>query len=278
MAVSAARSTEGTAPAPAATAVAIAAEGVCLTYGAPGSPEILRDVSLSVPRGGFVSLIGPSGCGKSTLLKIMAGLVEPTTGRMTVAGIRPVEAAKRRKIGLVFQDANLLPWKSALDNAMLLRSVADKAMPKAEVRARAEAMLELVGLADAMRKLPSQMSGGMRQRAAIARALALDPDVLLMDEPFGALDAITRDEMCEQLLDIWQRTHKTIVLVTHSIDEAVFLSGEVHVLGVKPGRIVETIDIPFAYPRGEATHEDARFRALENHLRGLLRRGHGGRQ
>ncbi len=272
MSTSPLRSTEAAAP---TAPPIISAERIHLTYGGAGAPEILSNISLSVPKGGFVSLIGPSGCGKSTLLKIMAGLVEPTAGRMTVAGIAPREAARRRKIGLVFQEANLLPWKTALDNALFLRSIADPGLPKAELRALAESMLELVGLGDAMNKLPSQMSGGMRQRVAIARALALDPDVLLMDEPFGALDAITRDEMSDELLAIWQRTHKTIVLVTHSIDEAVFLSGEVQVLGVRPGRIIETIPIPFPYPRSETTHQDSRFWDLENHLRALLHRGHG---
>jgi NitT/TauT family transport system ATP-binding protein len=264
--------TQGASPA----ATEIAAAGVSVAYGTGSARHVvLEGIDLAVERGAFVSLIGPSGCGKSTLLKVLAGLVAPTAGSVAVAGLAPGAAARRRKIGLVFQDANLLPWKSAFENAAFLREVADKETPRAEIRARAAAMLALVGLAEAASKRPSELSGGMRQRVAIARALALDPDVLLMDEPFGALDAITRDEMSRSLLDIWQRTGKTIVLVTHSIDEAIFLSRRVHVLGVKPGRIIDTLDIPLAYPRDETTLADDRFRSLEARLRVLLRESHG---
>src|SRR6202167_3744990 len=210
--------------------------------------RVLQGVNLAVPKGSFVSLIGPSGCGKSTLLKVLAGLITPTEGRVSVDGIAPQEAAKRRIIGLVFQDATLLPWKNAIENAAFLLMTADDAMRKAEAFARAAAMLKLVSLEGAERKMPSQLSGGMRQRVAIARALALDPQVLLMDEPFGALDAITREEMSLCLLDIWQRTGKTIVLVTHSIEEAVFLSGQVHVMGGAPARMLETLPIVLPQP------------------------------
>ena len=178
------------------------------------------------------------------MLKALAGLVQPTSGSVRVAGLPPREAASRRQIGLVFQDPNLLPWKNALENAAMLREVADKAMPRAGLRDYASAMLDLVGLKDAAMKRPAELSGGMRQRVAIARALTLDPAVLLMDEPFGALDAITREAMSQSLLEIWERTRKTIVLVTHSIDEAIYLSSEIHALGVGPGRIVDTLDRP----------------------------------
>jgi NitT/TauT family transport system ATP-binding protein len=170
----------------------------------------------------LVSLIGPSGCGKSTLLKVLAGLIVPSEGRVSIDGIAPREAAKRRLIGLVFQDATLLPWKNAIENAAFLLLTADDTITKTEALARAGAMLKLVGLEGSERKMPPQLSGGMRQRVAIARALALDPQVMMMDEPFGALDAITREEMRRCLLDIWERTSKTIILVTHSIDEAIF--------------------------------------------------------
>jgi NitT/TauT family transport system ATP-binding protein len=179
--------------------------------------RVLQAINLSVPKGSFVSLIGPSGCGKSTLLKVLAGLIVPSEGGVSVDGIVPQEAAKRRLIGLVFQDATLLPWKNAVQNAAFLLMTADDTISKTEAIARAAAMLKLVGLEGAERKMPSQLSGGMRQRVAIARALALDPQVLLMDEPFGALDAITREEMSHCLLDIWQRTGRTIVLVTHPV-------------------------------------------------------------
>jgi NitT/TauT family transport system ATP-binding protein len=232
--------------------------------------RVLSGINLAVPKGSFVSLIGPSGCGKSTLLKVLAGLIIPTEGQVTVDGIPPREAAKRRIIGLAFQEATLLPWKNALENAAFLLQTADGAISKAEAMARAAAMLKLVDLDGAERKMPSQLSGGMRQRVAIARALALDPQVLLMDEPFGALDAITREEMSRCLLDIWERTGKTVVLVTHSIDEAVFLSCEVHVMGTGPAQIIETLPITLPLPRNDDTYAEPAFNAAEKRLRGLL--------
>jgi NitT/TauT family transport system ATP-binding protein len=239
-----------------------------------GRQRVLQGINLAVPKGSFVSLIGPSGCGKSTLLKVLAGLIAPTEGSVSVDGIEPREAAKRRMIGLVFQDPTLLPWKNAIENAAFLLRTADDAITKAEAFARAAAMLKLVGLQDAERKMPSQLSGGMRQRVAIARALALDPEVLLMDEPFGALDAITREEMSRCLLDIWQRTGKTIVLVTHSIDEAVFLSREVHVIGGAPARIIETMPIALPQPRNAESFTDPAFKVAQQRLRALLIESH----
>jgi NitT/TauT family transport system ATP-binding protein len=236
--------------------------------------RVLRGIDLAVPKGSFVSLIGPSGCGKSTLLKVLAGLIPPSEGDVTVAGLAPREAAKNRMIGLVFQDATLLPWKSAIENAAFLLQTADKSISRQQATERAAIMLSLVGLAGAEGKRPSQLSGGMRQRVAIARALALDPEVLLMDEPFGALDAITREEMSRSLLDIWERTGKTIVLVTHSIDEAVFLSREVHVMGATPGRIIETLPIALSHPRTEESYAEPAFTSAEAHLRRLLIESH----
>ena len=238
--------------------------------------RVLNDINLIVPKGSFVSLIGPSGCGKSTLLKVLAGLITPTEGQVTVDGIAPREAAKRRVIGLAFQEATLLPWKNALENAAFLLEAADDRIGKADAVAKAAAMLKLVDLDGAEKKMPSQLSGGMRQRVAIARALALDPQVLLMDEPFGALDAITREEMSRCLLDIWQRTGKTVVLVTHSIDEAVFLSREVHVMGTNPARIIETLPITLPLPRNDDTFAEPAFKAAEKRLRGLLFEGKRG--
>jgi NitT/TauT family transport system ATP-binding protein len=235
---------------------------------------ILQNIDLSIPKGSFVSLIGPSGCGKSTLLKVLAGLVQPSQGSVSIAGLSPVEAARKRMIGLVFQDANLLPWKNALDNASLLLGIADRSLSRSDLRARGQEMLGLVGLGDCAHKRPNELSGGMRQRVAIARALALDPAVLLMDEPFGALDAITRDAMGQSLLEIWQRTGKTIVLVTHSIDEAIHLSRQVHVLGIKPGRITQSLDIALPYPRDLSVAEDAEFVRLVVQLRTMLRSSH----
>jgi NitT/TauT family transport system ATP-binding protein len=168
----------------------------------------------------------------------------------------------------------LLPWKNAVENAAFLLTTAERCIAKAEALTRAEAMLKLVGLEGAERKMPSQLSGGMRQRVAIARALALDPQLMLMDEPFGALDAITREEMSRCLLDVWERTGKTIVLVTHSIDEAIFLSREVHVMGTGPARIIETLPITLSYPRTEASFTDPSFKAAQQRLRSLLIEGH----
>jgi NitT/TauT family transport system ATP-binding protein len=260
----------------AAGAPHIAVRGVAVDFAHAGRAQrVLSDIDLSVPKGSFVSLIGPSGCGKSTLLKVLAGLVQPTLGQCTVAGLAPAEAARRRMIGLVFQDATLLPWKNALENAAFLLATANKDLGRAETEARAAEMLRLVKLEGAERKRPSQLSGGMRQRVAIARALALDPEVLLMDEPFGALDAITREEMSRCLIEIWERTGKTVVLVTHSIDEAIFLSREVHVMGRAPARIIETLPIALPGPRGEDTFTHPNFGRAEARLRSLLIEGHG---
>jgi NitT/TauT family transport system ATP-binding protein len=235
--------------------------------------RVLQGIDLAVPKGSFVSLIGPSGCGKSTLLKVLAGLITPAEGSVTVGGMAPQQAARQRVIGLAFQDATLLPWKNAIENAAFLLMTADSSIAKADAFGRAAAMLKLVDLEGAETKMPSQLSGGMRQRVAIARALALDPQVLLMDEPFGALDAITREEMSRCLLDIWERTGKTIVLVTHSIDEAVFLSRDVHVMGSGPARIVETLPITLPAPRNENSFLDPAFKAAQQRLRSLLIEG-----
>ena len=251
----------------------IAARGIAVDFQVEGRRNrVLNAIDLVVPGGSFVSLIGPSGCGKSTMLKVLAGLIAPSEGQVSVDGIAPQEAAKRRIIGLVFQDSTLLPWKNAIDNAAFLLQTADASIAKADALARAAAMLKLVGLTGAENKMPTQLSGGMRQRVAIARALALDPQVLLMDEPFGALDAITREEMSDCLLDIWERTGKTIVLVTHSIDEAIFLSREVHVMG--NGRIIDTLPIALSQPRDEQSYAEPAFKAAQQKLRGLLIESH----
>jgi NitT/TauT family transport system ATP-binding protein len=249
-----------------------------LSIGYPGQAQgvnVIEHVDLSIPRGAIAALIGPSGCGKSTLLKAMAGLVEPTAGRISINGVKPAEAARQRKVGLVFQDATLLPWKTALDNAGFLLSLSEPGLGRKEINARALANLRLVGLEAATGKLPRQLSGGMRQRVAIARALTLDPEILLLDEPFGALDAITREEMSYLLLDIWERTGKTVVLVTHSIDEAVLLASDVHVMGAQPARIIEMVTVPLPYPRDQRSFNDSRFRETETVLRDHLLASHG---
>lgn len=254
----------------------IVTRGIAVDFTHDGRRQrVLQDISINIPKGSFVSLIGPSGCGKSTLLKVLAGLVSPTEGEVSVAGLSPSEAARRRMIGLVFQDATLLPWKNALENAAFLLTTGQGAIAARAAEDRAREMLKLVRLEAAANKRPSQLSGGMRQRVSIARALALDPEVLLMDEPFGALDAITREEMSRCLIDIWERTGKTIVLVTHSIDEAIFLSREVHVMGIGPARIIETLPVSLPAPRNQDSFTHPNFARAEARLRNLLIESHG---
>jgi NitT/TauT family transport system ATP-binding protein len=268
-----------TAPVPAQqpAPVHLSADGVAVDFDLGGRTQrVLTDIHLKIGKGQLVALVGPSGCGKSTLLRLFAGLMKPSAGKIEVAGLSPVEAARQKRIGVAFQDATLLPWKTALDNAAFLLETADPSLSRAEVRERAEKNLHLVGLAGAEGKRPSQLSGGMRQRVAIARALTLDPEVLLLDEPFGALDAITREEMGALLLDIWQRTQKTVLLVTHAFDEAVFLASDIHVMGTGPARIIETITNDLPYPRDAQTYRDPRFATLEAHLRELLVKSHRG--
>ncbi len=249
----------------------VAATGLCVDFG--GGLRVLDNVALSVPRGSFVSLLGPSGCGKSTLLKVLAGLIAPSAGTVTVTGRAPAEAVRAGSIGVVFQEPTLLPWLDAERNAGLLLRVASRGLSRKAVQARASEMLEVVGLAGSERKLPAQLSGGMRQRVGIARALALDPEILLLDEPFGALDAITRESMGLFLLELWERTGKTVILVTHSIDEAIFLSREVCVMAARPGRILATVPIPLPYPRGDDTYTTAEFARISVRLRALLKQG-----
>jgi NitT/TauT family transport system ATP-binding protein len=206
----------------------------------------LADVSFSVEEGRFVTLVGPSGCGKSTLLQILAGLIAATSGQVLIEGKR-ISAPIPDKIGMVFQDPTLLPWKTVLANVEFpldLRGV-DRTLR----RSRCSALLELVGLSEFADHYPHELSGGMRQRVAIARGLAQDPRLILMDEPFAALDEQTRTRMGHDLLDIWQKTGKTVFFITHSLTEAIYLSDVVLVMSPRPGRIIETIAIDFPRPR-----------------------------
>ena len=205
----------------------------------------LWDINFSVRRGEFISIVGPSGCGKTTLLKILAGLTARTEGSVSIAGrdvTKPIP-----EVGMVFQAATLLPWRTILDNVLVPAEV--QKLDKAKHRKRAQELLDLVGLTGFENKYPSELSGGMQQRAGICRALVHDPAVLLMDEPFGALDAMTREYMNVELLRIWKESEATIVLVTHSIPEAVFLSDRVIVMSPRPGRIAEVMDIDIPRPR-----------------------------
>jgi NitT/TauT family transport system ATP-binding protein len=232
----------------------------------PKQVEALAEVHCRVREGEFVSLLGPSGCGKSTLLMMVAGLETPSTGRIDVGG-RAMEGP-REDIGLMFQDPTLLPWKSAIENVLFPYRVFDR--PKDNARVRAEALLDQVGLHGFYDHKPGQLSGGMRQRVAICRALIYDADLLLMDEPFSALDAITRDEMNTVLVQMWESYHKTALFVTHSIREAVFLSDRVLVMSSRPGRIIEDITIPFDRPRTMDIGETVEFNEICGYLRSRI--------
>ncbi len=233
------------------------------------STVALADVSLEVAEGGFVSLLGPSGCGKSTLLRTVADLVTPSSGTVEVAGKPARQARDDRDYGMVFQAATLFDWRTIRRNVELPLEV--MGWPKARRRDRAQAMLELVGLAEFADHRPPQLSGGMQQRVAIARALAFEPRLLLMDEPFGALDEITRERLNDELLAVWQRTDTTVLFVTHSIPEAVFLSTSVVVMSARPGRVAAEIPIDLPYPRTLETRESERYFALVTQVRETLR-------
>jgi NitT/TauT family transport system ATP-binding protein len=232
--------------------------------------KALSDISLSVREREFVTVVGPSGCGKTTLLKILAGLVAASAGTVRVAGT--AVAAPRRDIGIVFQNPVLLPWRTIMDNVLLPAEV--QAIPSATARSRARNLLTMVGLAEFEDKYPMELSGGMQQRAAISRALVSDPRLLLMDEPFGALDAMTREQMNLELQRIWRESGKTVLLITHSIPEAVFLGDRVVVLTPRPGRIARIIDVHLPRPRSIDAMGDAEFGRLTGEIRRLLY-GHG---
>jgi NitT/TauT family transport system ATP-binding protein len=235
--------------------------------------EALTDIDLSIAPGEFVSLIGPSGCGKSTLLRLIGDLLAPTSGSLVVNGKTPHQARLDRDYGIVFQQATLLDWRSVRRNVELPMELVD--VPKGERAARAGQMLDLVELTEFADHQPWQLSGGMQQRVAIARALVLDPALLLMDEPFGALDEMTRERMQQEVLRIWRATGKTVVFVTHSIPEAVFLSSRVVVMSARPGRISHVMEVGLGPQRDDDTREDQRFFEAVTEVREALRRPHG---
>ena len=236
--------------------------------GADGQPvAALEQVAFTLLQHEFVAVLGPSGCGKSTLLRLIAGLLLPTSGRVTIHGAAVTGPSD--DIGIVFQRPTLLPWFDVLNNVTFpMRHKRGRVTP-AE-RARAQALLARVGLPDAGARRIEELSGGMQQRVGIARALLLDPDILLMDEPFSALDALSRDAMGFELLRIWAERPKTVLFITHSIPEALLLADRVVVMTPRPGRVREVIAVPFARPRSLATLADPRFQALANHIRGQL--------
>ena len=232
----------------------------------------LENVSFSVERGGFLSLLGPSGCGKSTLLRVVADLIAPTTGQVSVFGMSPQEARQKRSLGFVFQDAALLPWRTALQNVELPAEVGGfGALPSGAPTPRE--LLKLVGLEGWEANFPHELSGGMRQRVSIARALLGGPRLLLMDEPFGALDEITRDRLNEELRRIWQETGTTILFVTHSVYEAMYLGEEVLVMSANPGRVSEIVPIDLPRHRDLSIRDTEPFVRIAAKLRQLLGRG-----
>jgi NitT/TauT family transport system ATP-binding protein len=239
---------------------------------ADGPVQALADIGLQVGRGEFVSFIGPSGCGKTTLLRVIADLAQPTAGSILVNGVSPEEARKTRCYGYVFQSAALYPWRSIAKNVALPLEV--MGIPAAERAERVRKNLALVNLTGFERKFPWQLSGGMQQRASIARALSFDPALLLMDEPFGALDEIVRDHLNEQLLQLWAKTEKTVIFVTHSIPEAVFLSTRIVVMSPRPGRIHDIIDCDLPRDRTLDIRETPEFLAIAHRVRQGLREGH----
>ena len=257
----------------AAAAPVIAVDHLGLTFTTNDGPvNALSDINLTVGRGAFVSLIGPSGCGKTTLLRVIADLERPTEGSILVNGVTPEAAREARAYGYVFQAPALYPWRTIARNVALPLEI--MGLGKAERDRRVKANLDLVNLTGFERKYPWQLSGGMQQRVSIARALAVEPDLLLMDEPFGALDEIVRDHLNEQLLQLWAKTDKTVVFVTHSIPEAVFLSTRIVVMTPRPGKIHDVIDSNLPRERTLDIRETPEFLAIAHRVRTGLRAGH----
>jgi len=259
--------------APAVRSQAVETTNLSLTFQtADGPVYALSEVDLQVDYGDFVSFIGPSGCGKTTLLRVIADLEHPTDGSISVNGVTAHQARLDRGYGYVFQAPALYPWRTIERNITLPLEI--MGMSRAERAERARQYLDLVNLGGFEKKFPWQLSGGMQQRASIARALCFDPALLLMDEPFGALDEIVRDHLNEQLLQLWNKTEKTVVFVTHSIPEAVFLSSKIVVMSPRPGRIIDVIESDFPRDRTLDIRETPEFLEIAHRVREGLRAGH----
>ena len=253
--------------------LAVDVRNVSLTFEtADGKVDALSNVSLQIADGEFVSFIGPSGCGKTTMLRVIADLQQPTAGTLLVNGMSAEQARLARRYGYVFQAPALFPWRTIEKNLKLPLEI--MGFSDSEQRQRAARYLALVNLTGFERKFPWQLSGGMQQRVSIARALSFDPELLLMDEPFGALDEIVRDHLNEQLLQLWDKTGKTVLFVTHSIPEAVFLSSKIVVMSPRPGRIIDIIDCNFSRDRTLEIRETPEFLKIAQRVRVGLRAGH----
>jgi NitT/TauT family transport system ATP-binding protein len=256
-----------------AAAAVVEARGLGLTFRTNDGPvQALAGVDLTIGKGEFVSFIGPSGCGKTTFLRVIADLERPTAGTIVVNGLTPAQAREGRAYGYVFQAAALYPWRTVEKNVALPLEI--MGLPRAEQAERVRRTLSLVNLSGFEKKFPWQLSGGMQQRASIARALAFDADLLLMDEPFGALDEIVRDRLNAQLLELWAGTGKTICFVTHSIPEAVYLSTRIVVMSPRPGRVTDVIESTLPRERPLDIRETPEFLALAHRVREGLRAGH----
>lgn len=251
----------------------VSARGLSLVFDTNDGPvNALADIDLDVGKGEFVSFIGPSGCGKTTFLRVIADLEKPTAGTISVNGMTPQQAREKRAYGYVFQAAGLFPWRTIERNVTLPLEI--MGYSRAERAERLHRTLELVNLTGFEKKFPWQLSGGMQQRASIARALAFDADLLLMDEPFGALDEIVRDHLNSQLLELWARTTKTICFVTHSIPEAVYLSTKIVVMSPRPGRVTDVIQSTLPKERPLDIRETPEFLEIAHRVRDGLRAGH----
>ena len=233
-----------------------------------GPLRVVDDVSLDISENEFICIVGPSGCGKTTLMNLLAGFAKPSEGCLTLDG-KPIQGPGRDR-GVIFQEYGVFPWLTVEQNIRFGLKLAGSKTPAAETESVCRKYLELMGLIDFAKAFPKTLSGGMRQRLAIARAYAAQPEFLLMDEPFGALDAQTRSKMQNLLLEVLQREGKTVMMITHSVDEAVYLASRIVVVTARPARIKEIIEIPFGYPRHESLHETAEFIAIKAHVRELV--------
>lgn len=247
----------------------IAFENVCVDFQTESGPlRVVDDVSFDIRENEFICVVGPSGCGKTTLMNIVAGFVKPTQGRVTLDG-QPVEGPGRDR-GVIFQEYGVFPWLTVEQNILFGLKLSGSKTPASDRDSVCRQYLALMGLTDFAKAYPKTLSGGMRQRLAIARAYAAKPEFLLMDEPFGALDAQTRSKMQNLLLEVLQREGKTVMMITHSVDEAVYLASRIVVVTARPARIKEIIEIPFGYPRHEDLHETPEFIAIKAHVRDLV--------